>query len=197
MSKKLHFRDHILEGFSQQLYWRLYEVIEDEVSPFHNNEELNSYWMWMFENFGSDQSIQTADSRVFRSQVSLFMASCYENWTLVLKAFGDEKLLLEGIRELKQLIELSRSYTVLWWVYGEEEPPADEGTIPVFIANFVKGVPDDASLDAFLKLPHMRDLFSDVSDKADEARSKNAEAAYNRQMKIEAKNRQREQIKRP
>ena len=43
----------------------------------------------------------------------------------------------------------------------------------------------------------MRDLFSDVSDKADEARSKNAEAAYNRQMKIEAKNRQREQTKKP
>ena len=172
-------------------------MIEDEVSPFHNNEELNSYWMWMFENFGSDQSIQTADSRVFRSQVSLFMASCYENWTLVLKAFGDEKLLLEGIRELKQLIELSRSYTVLWWVYGEEEPPADEGIIPVFIANFVKAVPDDASIAAFLNLPHMRDLFADVSDKASEARFKNAEAAHNRQMKIEAKNRQREQTKKP
>ena len=151
----------------------------------------------MFENFGSDQSIQTADSRVFRSQVSLFMASCYENWTLVLKAFGDEKLLLEGIRELKQLIELSRSYTVLWWVYGEEEPPADEGIIPVFIANFVKAVPDDASIAAFLNLPHMRDLFADVSDKASEARFKNAEAAHNRQMKIEAKNRQREQTKKP
>lgn len=195
MSKRLHFRDHVLEGLSQQLYWRLYQVIEYEGTPFHNDEELNSYWMWMFQNFGSDESIATADSRVFRSQVSLFMASCYENWALVSKAIGNEKLLLEGLRELKRLIELSKSYAVLWWVYGEEEPRDDEGTIPAFIANFVKGVPDDASLNAFLRLPHMRELFREVSDKADEARFKNAEAAYNRQIKIDAKNRQREQTK--
>ena len=107
MSKKLHFRDHILEGFSQQLYRRLYELVEYEGAPSFDQESLNESWMWMFEHFGSHDSINTADSRVFRSQVALFIASCYENWALVSKAFGNEKLLLEGIRELKQLIELS------------------------------------------------------------------------------------------
>lgn len=104
-------------------------------------------------------------------------------------------MLLAGIRELKQLIELSKSYAVLWWVYGDEEPPSGDDAIPVFIANFVQGVPDDTSINAFLKLPHMQDMFRDVFDKANEARFKNAESAYNRQMKIDAKNRQREQTK--
>ncbi|MDB6004384.1 MAG: hypothetical protein JWR15_1371 [Prosthecobacter sp.] len=195
MSKQLYFRDHVLEGLSQQLYDRLYELVEYEGAPSFDPEELNGSWIWMFEHFGALNGIQTADSRVFRSQVSLFIASCFENWALVSKAFGNEKLLLEGIRELKQLIELSKSYPVLWWVYGDEEPPAGEETIPVFIANFVQGVPDDASIAVFLKLPHMNDLFREVSDKANEARFKNAEAAYNRQMKLEAKNRQRKQAK--
>lgn len=195
MSKKLHFRDHLLEGISQQLNRRLYELVEYEGLPSFDDENLNSSWMWMFKCFGSNDSINTADSRVFRSQVALFIASCFENWPLVSKAFGNEKLLLAGIRELKQLIELSKVYAVLWWVYGDEEPPAGDEPIPVFIANFVHGVPDDASINTFLKLPHMSDLFRDVCDKADEARLKNAESAYNRQMKIEAKNRQREQAK--
>jgi hypothetical protein len=41
----------------------------------------------------------------------------------------------------------------------------------------------------------MLDLFADVSDKASEARFKNAEAAHNKQMKLEAKSRQRELTK--
>lgn len=195
MAKKLHFRDQILEGLSQQLYDRLYELVEYDGWPSSEAEELNATWLWMFEHFGAFDCIKTADSRVFRNQVSLFIASCFENWTSVSKAFGNDKLLLEGIRELKQLIELSKTYPVLWWVYGDEEPLAGEETIPVFIADKTQGVPDDASIDAFLKLPHMRDLFADISDKASEARFKNAETAHNRQMKLEAKNRQREQTK--
>jgi hypothetical protein len=197
MAKKLHFRDQVLEGLSQQLYGRLYELVEYEGGPSFESEELNASWLWMFERFGAPDCIEITDSRIFRNQVSLFIASCFESWALVSKAFVNEKLLREGIRELKQLIEFSKSYPVLWWVYGDEEPPVGEETVPVFIANKIQGVPDDASIAAFLNLPHMRDLFADVSDKASEARFKNAEAAHNRQMKIEAKNRQREQTKKP
>lgn len=109
------------------------------------------------------------------------------------KAFGDEKLLVNGIRELKQLIELAKPYPVLWWVYGDDESGDEE--ITSFTARLIKNIPDDVAIDAFLKLPHMRDLFSNVSDKANKARYKNAEAAYNRQRKIEAKNLQRQQTK--
>ena len=170
MAKKIHFRDQVLEGLSQQLYGRLYELVEYEGGPSFESEELNASWLWMFERFGAPDCIEITDSRIFRNQVSLFIASCFENWALVSKAFGNEKLLREGIRELKQLIELSKSYPVLWWVYGDEEPPPGEESIPVFIANFVQGVPDDASISVFLKLPHMNDVFREVSDKANEAR---------------------------
>lgn len=193
MSKKLQFRDHVLEGTSQVLFWRLYELVEYEGWPLFDQEVLNASWMWMFKQFGSDNSISTADSRVFRSQVSLFIASCFENWDMASKAFGDEKLLVNGIRELKQLIELAKPYPVLWWVYGDDESGDEE--ITSFTARLIKNIPDDVAIDAFLKLPHMRDLFSNVSDKANKARYKNAEAAYNRQRKIEAKNLQRQQTK--
>jgi hypothetical protein len=150
MAKKLHFRDQVLEGLSQQLYGRLYELVEYGGRPSFESEELNASWLWMFERFGAPDCIKTADSRIFRNQVSLFIASCFENWALVSKAFGNEKLLREGIRELKQLIDLSRSYPLVWWVYGDEEPPADAEIVPVFVANYIQGVHDDASIAAFL-----------------------------------------------
>ena len=185
---KLYFMDH---EFSTAHFDKIGSAAIWEC----NGVELDYSWEWFYDFFfvptpgcwGSEVSSS------LRSHLLSMAVTFYKHRDVILKkAALEEGDMQEAIKELIEMVEISKCHLVSFWIYGDEsnkkELDAERAALP-----------SEEQMARVLKLPHveyrMRRVMPEydvMDEKTALKRYRNELADFNRRKKLAQKNQQRE-----
>lgn len=158
--------------------------------------EFDYSWEWFYDFFfvpEAEGAWGSEDSSALRSHLLSMAATLFKYHDVVLKETGLETTAIyEAIKELLEMVEVSKSHVVCFWTYGDESAKKDLDEIRA-------ALPPEEQMARVLALPHvgyrMRRVSSEyfvIDEKTALKRYRNELADFNRRRKLAQKNQQRE-----